>query len=85
MASSHSVLILNYEYWGQSVGFLGWGISPVLYPLPTQDNTNTEEMQTDIYASSGVRTHDSFLRPSGRSYHILYYYFRKKITTLLVV
>jgi hypothetical protein len=25
----------------------------------TQDNTNTEETQTDIHASSGIRTHDS--------------------------
>jgi hypothetical protein len=31
---------------------------PVTRPLPTQGNTNTEETQTDMHASSGIRTHD---------------------------
>jgi hypothetical protein len=43
----------------QLVGLLGRVISPVARPLPTQDNTNTEEKRTDIHASSGIRTHDS--------------------------
>jgi hypothetical protein len=42
----------------QLVGLLGRAISPVTRPLPTQDNTNTEEKRTDIHASSGIRTHD---------------------------
>jgi hypothetical protein len=31
------------------------GDQPVVRPLPTQDNTNTEYTHTDIYASSGIR------------------------------
>jgi hypothetical protein len=47
---------------------------PVARPLPTQDNTNTEESHTDIHVLSGIRTDDpnvgvdedsSFLRPRG--------------------
>jgi hypothetical protein len=41
----------------QLVGLLGPVISPVARPLPTQVKT-TEEMRTDIDASSGIRTHD---------------------------
>jgi hypothetical protein len=33
-------------------------INPVARPLPTQDNTNTEEMRTDRHASNGIPTHD---------------------------
>jgi hypothetical protein len=33
-------------------------ISPVARPLPTQEDTNTEETRTDVYASSGIQTHD---------------------------
>jgi hypothetical protein len=29
------------------------GDQPVARPLPTQENTNTEETRTDIYASKG--------------------------------
>jgi hypothetical protein len=42
------------------VGLLGRGISPVASPLPTQENTNTEETRTDTHASSGI---NSTLRP----------------------
>jgi hypothetical protein len=27
-------------------------------PLPTQENTHTEELQANNYALSGIRTHD---------------------------
>jgi hypothetical protein len=30
------------------------GDGPVARPLPTQDNTNTEETPTDIYSSGGI-------------------------------
>jgi hypothetical protein len=40
---------------------LGWGISSAARPLSRQDNTNTEETQTDIHASSEIRTHDPFV------------------------
>jgi hypothetical protein len=53
-----SELIWYYGYYRQSVGLLGRVISPVARPLPTQDNTNTEETRTDIHASSGIRTYD---------------------------
>jgi hypothetical protein len=59
-----SQLIWNYGSYRQSVGLLGRAISPVARPLPTQDNTNTEDTRTDIYASSGIRTHDSSVRAS---------------------
>jgi hypothetical protein len=42
----------------QSVGLLGRGISPIARPLPTQDDTNTEETRTDFQSSSRIRTHD---------------------------
>jgi hypothetical protein len=38
------------------VGLLGRVIGPFARQLRTQDNTNTEETGTDIYASSGIRT-----------------------------
>jgi hypothetical protein len=53
-----SELISNYGAYRQSVGLLGRGISPVARPIPTQEDTNTEEMRTDIDASSGMRTHN---------------------------
>jgi hypothetical protein len=40
---------------------------PVARPLPTQDNTNTEETHTDIDALSGIRTHDPSVRASEGS------------------
>jgi hypothetical protein len=40
------------------VGLLRRVISPVAKLLPTQDDTNTEETRTHIYASSGIRIHD---------------------------
>jgi hypothetical protein len=58
----------------QSVGLTGRLIILVARPLPTQNNTNTEEKRKDIHASSGIRTHDpivgagediSRLRPRG--------------------
>jgi hypothetical protein len=69
-----SELTWNYRSYRQLVGFLGRGISSVERPLPTQDNTDTEETRTDIHASSGSRNHDpsvwvgediSYLRPRG--------------------
>jgi hypothetical protein len=70
-----SELIRNYESYRQSAGLLWWVIRPVPRPLPTQ-NTNifVEGTRTDIYACSGIRTHDpsvwagediSCLRPRG--------------------
>jgi hypothetical protein len=44
----------SYESHRQSVGLLGWVISLVARPLPT----HTKVTQTDIRASSGIRTHD---------------------------
>jgi hypothetical protein len=35
------------------------GDQPIERPLPTQNNTNTEEKRTDIHASSGIQTHES--------------------------
>jgi hypothetical protein len=43
-----SELIWNNGSYRQSVGLLGQGISPVSRPLPTGDNTNTEEKQTSV-------------------------------------
>jgi hypothetical protein len=40
------------------------GDRPVVRPLPTQDNTNTEYTHTDIHALSGIRTHDPRVRGS---------------------
>jgi hypothetical protein len=53
-----SELIWYYGYYRQAVALLGRVSSPIARPLPTQDNTNTEEMRTDIHASSRIRTHD---------------------------
>jgi hypothetical protein len=53
-----SELMWNCGSYRQLVGLLGRMISPVARPLPTQDNTNTEETRTDIHASTGIRTHD---------------------------
>jgi hypothetical protein len=58
LACFPSELIWNYDSYRQSVGLLGRVISPVARPLPTQDNTNTEETRTNIHASSEIRTHD---------------------------
>jgi hypothetical protein len=49
-----SELTWNYG----SYRLLGRVISPVIRPLPTQDNINTEETRTDIHALNGIRTHD---------------------------
>jgi hypothetical protein len=46
------------DLYRQTLGLLGWVISPVARPLSTQYKTNTEEMRTDIHLSSGIRTHD---------------------------
>jgi hypothetical protein len=54
-----SEVIWIYGSYGQPIGILGWVISSVAEPLPTQDNTNTEETQTEIHASSVIQTHDS--------------------------
>jgi hypothetical protein len=43
---------------------LGGGDQPTAGPLPTQDNTNIEQMQTKINALSGSRTHDPSV-PAG--------------------
>jgi hypothetical protein len=43
---------LNYESYIQSAGLLWWVINPIARPLPTQDNTNTEETRIHIHASS---------------------------------
>jgi hypothetical protein len=53
-----SELIWNYGSYRQLVGLLRRVISPVARPLPTQDNTDTEETRTDIHASSGIRSHE---------------------------
>jgi hypothetical protein len=45
-------------------------LSPVVRPLPTQDNTNTEETRTDIRASSGIRIHDPNVW-AGETFHAL--------------
>jgi hypothetical protein len=44
-ATFPSELVWNCGSYSQSVGLLGRGIIPVARPLPTQDNTNTEEMR----------------------------------------
>jgi hypothetical protein len=53
-----SQLIWNHWTYIQTVGLLGRVISNVARPLPTQGNINTEEIQRDIHALSGIRTHD---------------------------
>jgi hypothetical protein len=76
---------INLSY--GTVGRTPWtGGQPTTRPLPTQDNTNTEETRTDINALGGIRTHDpsvstgegiSCLRPSrhcDRQYLISSYY-----------
>jgi hypothetical protein len=42
----------------QSVGLLCQGNSSSQVPTYTQDSKNTEQIHTDIHASSGIRTHD---------------------------
>jgi hypothetical protein len=42
LACANSELILKFESYRQSAGLLGWVISPVAMPLPTQENVNTE-------------------------------------------
>jgi hypothetical protein len=59
LACAHSVLI-NSEIWIlQTVGMTPYaGDQPVEMPVPTEENTNTEETRTDIHTSSGIRNHD---------------------------
>jgi hypothetical protein len=52
----HSELSWNYEPYRQPVGLLERGISPVVRPLPTQGDTNTEETRIDTHASSAIRS-----------------------------
>jgi hypothetical protein len=52
------------------VELLGRVISPSSRSLITQDNTNTEEMRTNIHASSGFRTHKPSVW-SGEEFHAL--------------
>jgi hypothetical protein len=68
---SQPEFIWNYGSYRQLV----WPLGPVAKPLPIQDNSNTEETQTYIHASSGIRTYDpsvwaaediSYFRPRGR-------------------
>jgi hypothetical protein len=40
------------------------GDQPVTRPLPTKDNKNTEQPQSDIHNLSWIRTHDSSVRES---------------------
>jgi hypothetical protein len=69
MACSHSLLILKFCNL-QIVGLLGWGIRLVARPLPTQDNTNTEENQPDIHASTGVQNHGPVFE-EAKTFHAL--------------
>jgi hypothetical protein len=62
LASFPSELIWIYRSYRRSVVLLGRVISPVTRPLSTQDNTNTEKMQTDIHDSIVIRTHDHSVR-----------------------
>jgi hypothetical protein len=48
MACFPSGLIWNYVSYRQLVGLPGRGISHVARPLPTQDDTNTEERRTSM-------------------------------------
>jgi hypothetical protein len=48
LACPFSELILKFESYRQLAGPLGRMISPVARPLPTQDNTNTEETQISM-------------------------------------
>jgi hypothetical protein len=50
--------LINFETYRQSVGPFGSVISPVVRPLHAENNTNAEETRTNIYALSGIRTHD---------------------------
>jgi hypothetical protein len=43
-------------------------ISLISSPPPTQGNTNTEEIGTNIHASSGIRTHD-YSVPEGKNFN----------------
>jgi hypothetical protein len=58
LACFPSELILNYVSYIHLVRVLGRVVSPVLRPLPTQDNTNTKERWTEIHSSSWIRTQD---------------------------
>jgi hypothetical protein len=61
----HTFLII------QTVGMTPWAEDQLVErPLPTQANTNTEETQTNIYASSGIRTHDPSVS-AGKTVHAL--------------
>jgi hypothetical protein len=49
-----------------TVGRTPWtGDQPVARPLPTHNNTNTEETPTNIHALSEIRTHDPSVREGG--------------------
>jgi hypothetical protein len=51
----------------QSVGFLDGGSALRKTAIYTQNNTNTEDMHTDIHAFSGIRTHYSSVRANEDS------------------
>jgi hypothetical protein len=54
-------ITINMELWILLiVGRTPWTSDQhVSWPLPTQVNTDTSEMITDIHVSSGIRTHDT--------------------------
>jgi hypothetical protein len=52
----HLAFLFFAFFYTQSVGLLGWGISPSQGRY--LHNTNTEQMHTDIHTLSCIRTHD---------------------------
>jgi hypothetical protein len=64
LAYSHQNKFGTVDLYRQSVGLLEWGIG---LSQGRKDTTNTEETQTDMHASSGVRTHNPSVRSSEDS------------------
>jgi hypothetical protein len=62
-ASVKRFVSLPFLNFGQSVGLLGLGISPSQGRY-LHRTTQTEQTQTNIHASSGIRSHDPSVRAS---------------------
>jgi hypothetical protein len=74
-------IILKFKSYRESVGLLGRGISPT-QGWYLHGTTQTEQKQTDIRASRGIRTHDpsiwdgediSYLKPRGHCLELFVY------------
>jgi Na+-transporting methylmalonyl-CoA/oxaloacetate decarboxylase gamma subunit len=70
----------------QTLGLLGRAISPSQGRYLTQDNTNTEKriQASNIYALSGIRTHDPGFRASEDSSYVRPLGYRRSLYSLKI-